>query len=151
MRQLAWLHAVPVPEQERKRNVAAAGPAPERQSRAEKIAANGGEPLLPLLCDELLYLIGYLWEAGPVTSAGMGPAPLSALEIQAWQRGAGIDLMPWEFLALRKLSRAYCGQLHDAETPDCPPPYGQPATDFDRSIVARKVGDAFKAFARAKR
>lgn len=84
-------------------------------------------------------------------ATGMGPTPLSAAEIDAWQRGCGIELQAWEFHILREMSRAYLAQLHESEKPDCPPPYGDPVNDFDRDVVSKKVSNAFQAFIQAKR
>lgn len=38
---------------------------------------------------------------------GMGPVPLSALELAAWCDGTGETLTQWEFATVLKLSRAY--------------------------------------------
>lgn len=44
-------------------------------------------------------------------AAGMGVAPVSALELMAWCQGMQHPLDPWEFEAVRLASAAYCAQL----------------------------------------
>lgn len=98
------------------------------------------------------YLIDHLWDVGPAGSSGMGPAVITYAELNAWQQCAGVELQPWETRILRLLSADYVTQGNQAEKPDCPAPYSSNDTqEFDRTIVAKKVGDALKAFARAKR
>ena len=85
-----------------------------------------------------------------VGSGYMGPVALTATEIDAWQRLSGLPLDPWEFKALRDMSRAYVSQLRESETPACPPPYGEQTLEFDRGIVAKKIGNAFKSLMQSK-
>lgn len=96
------------------------------------------------------YLIAYWQDIGLAQSGGFGSAPLSCLEVEAWQRCTGICLEPWEFKILRDMSRSYLSQLQEGEKPECPPPYGDPVQDFDREAVSKKVSNAFKAFILAK-
>jgi hypothetical protein len=97
-------------------------------------------------------LIDYLWEAGTAVSAGFGLAVITFVELRAWQQCAGIDLQPWEVRILRLLSSDYIAESKRAEKPDCPAPFSNNTIlEFDRAIVAKQVGDALKAFARAKR
>lgn len=98
------------------------------------------------------YLIDHLWHAGTVDNNGMGLAVITYAELVAWQQCAGVELQPWETRILRLLSADYVTESALAKKPDCPPPYSSNDTvEFDRAIVAKKVGDALKAFARAKR
>lgn len=97
------------------------------------------------------YLVAYWQDAGMVHSGGMGPAPMIPSELMAWQQGSGIDLTPWEFTVVLEMSRAYLAAKNDGTKPDCPPPYGDPVNEFDRSAVAKKVTNAFKAFMQAKK
>lgn len=69
------------------------------------------------------YLVGYLFEVGPVMPAGMGAGPVTHEELRAWQAGTGIELQPWEFRALRGLSQEYLTESHQAEQPDRPAPW----------------------------
>ena len=42
-------------------------------------------------------------------------------------------------------------QAKESEKPECEPPFGDPVNEFDRTIVSKKVGNAFRAFIQAKR
>lgn len=98
------------------------------------------------------YLLDHLWEVGPTGSNGLGQAVITYAELAAWQQCAGVELQPWEARILRLLSADYVAQAKQAEKPDCPAPYSSNhAVEFDRAVVAKKIGDALKAFARAKR
>lgn len=112
--------------------------------------ARGGRPLFPD-AGEAEYIIAYWFDLGKIQSGGMGPVPLSAAEIAAWEGLSGITLAPWEFRALRRMSEAYLQQLHESEKPECPPPYGNPVQIVDRDEVSKKVGNAFRALIQAKR
>lgn len=81
----------------------------------------------------------------------MGLVAIAFTELQAWQQCSGINLQPWEAHILRRLSSDYIAENRRAEKLDCPPPYGNPELEFDREVVARKVTNALKALARAKR
>lgn len=69
------------------------------------------------------YLVHYLFEAGPTMPGGMGPAPLTFVELESWQRQAAIDLDPWEVRLVRRLSVEYCAESQAASKPDAPPPF----------------------------
>ncbi|WP_396190714.1 hypothetical protein [Flavobacterium sp.] len=97
------------------------------------------------------YLASYWFELGLIGSGAMGPVAISATELLAWQQGSGNDLTPWEFKTLREMSRAYIASMTAAETPECPPPYGKQTEAFDRSLVSKKISNAFKAFIQAKK
>lgn len=68
-------------------------------------------------------IVARLIEIGLTGSTGMGPAPLSWLEIEAWQRVTGFDLMPWEARLLRTLSVDYIAEGRRAESENCPAPW----------------------------
>lgn len=55
------------------------------------------------------YMISLAQQMGWCGHGGMGPVPLSALEVSAWCDGTGEDLTQWEFATILKLSRAYVG------------------------------------------
>lgn len=97
------------------------------------------------------YLIAYWEDIGMAQIDGSGTSPLTATEIAAWQQITGTELLPWEFHVLREMSRAYLRQLHESEKPECPPPYGDPATLIDRESVGKKVASAFRAIMQHKR
>jgi len=145
VRQLAWFRTVP-----KQKNSKAVTSEEKSLTRAEKIEANGGKPLMPDI-GEAEYVLRYWFDLGAIETGGMSAAPLSAKEIEAWQSCTGIELTSWEFSIIQMLSRQYIAQLLDSERPECPPPYGDPVNDFDREQVGRKIGNAFKAFTQAKK
>jgi len=73
-------------------------------------------------CDAL-YLIEYLFDVGPVTHGGMGDAPLSHLELNAWQQNIGIELQPWEVRVMHRLSLEYLSESQKATAYDAPAPW----------------------------
>ena len=48
---------------------------------------------------------------------GMGPVPLSALELTAWCEGTGERLTQWEFATVLKMSRAYVAGTQAKDAP----------------------------------
>ena len=62
-------------------------------------------------------LIALAQGVGWCGQGGMGPVPLSALELTAWCDGTGEQLTQWEFATLLKLSRAYVAGVHAKEAP----------------------------------
>lgn len=59
---------------------------------------------------------------GACSHTGMGQAPLSWQEIEAWQVLNGISLKPWELSIIRKASAVYVEQSQLSGKVDCPPP-----------------------------
>ena len=92
------------------------------------------------------YIIGYWIDVGIVSNSGMGATILSSLEIQAWSSLVGLKLEPWEFQAIRKMSSGYCEYLRAGEDQSCQPPFGSVNDEFDRDVVSKKIGNAFKSF-----
>ena len=99
----------------------------------------------------LEYLLGYWQSVGRYSAGAMGPIPLSATEIQAWQKGTRTELMPWEFTAILEMSRGYISMLFEGQKPESTPPFGDPVREFDRDLVGKKVSNAFKAFLQARK
>lgn len=93
------------------------------------------------------YLIGYLWEIGPTMAAGMGAAPLSHVEIAAWQANVGIELQPWETRLLRRLSYDYLAESRAAESADSPAPWTAVVEAAVLSSSARKLQSSIRALA----
>lgn len=91
------------------------------------------------------YLIGYLWEMGPVLAGGFGHAPLTQGEIRAWQANVGITLQPWEARFMRRLSYEYIAETHRAESPDCKAPWSREVTPDVRAVVADRMMLAIRA------
>lgn len=56
------------------------------------------------------YLVGLLNEAGLMSSSGMGPVPLSWLEIDAWIRCTDLELTTWERLTIKRMSEEYVAE-----------------------------------------
>ena len=135
---------------DRGKSVASADAKPEQLTRAQKIERNGGFPLFPSV-GNADYVITYWHDLGVVESGAMGPIPLSSKEILSWQECTGVELEAWEFRVLRDMSRRYLIQHEESKKPECPPPFGDPVNDFDRDVLSKKVGNAFKAFIQAKR
>ncbi len=69
---------------------------------------------------------------------GMGQAPLSCTEIEAWQRCTQTRLEPWEFSLIRSASNAYVIQ---SVSDDTDPPYSE------QPHMKPVVAGAFKALA----
>ena len=93
------------------------------------------------------YLVAYLWDMGPTMVAGMGLGPVTYGEIAAWQSNTGVRLHQWEARILRQLSKDYIGELHDAEKPDCAPPWLREVEMIDKAAVADRMQRAIRAMA----
>lgn len=53
-------------------------------------------------------------------SGGMGLAPLPATEVEAWARGADVELTSWEFSLILRVSRNYIHGMRDERAPHMP-------------------------------
>jgi hypothetical protein len=119
VRQLAWLNAVPKPPEGSKR--ARAGAQAATRTRAEQMKRDGLRAEMPP--NPAPHLIDRLIEIGLTEAAGMGAAPLSWREIDAWQRMTAVPLAPWEARLMRRLSNDYLAESRRAEDETCPPPW----------------------------
>ena len=98
------------------------------------------------------YIIKYLFDVGPVQSGGMGAIPLTCQEIQSWQDQSGIELQPWEFNFIRKLSSDYLIESQKSEKPDYPAPYQPDVTsEQNREAVSMKIDNLFAALKMAEK
>lgn len=97
------------------------------------------------------YLVSYWQAAGKCNAGAMGPIPLTATDLLAWQQGTRTDLLPWEFSSLLEMSRGYISMIAEGEKLQTPPPFGDPVREFDRESVSKKVTNAFKAFIQARK
>jgi hypothetical protein len=88
------------------------------------------------------YLVGYLFEIGPVVPAGMGNGPISFSEIDAWSGITGRVLSPWEARILRELSIVYLNQQFLSEKPDCPAPSGDAV---DKKQLAKHIRNVLRS------
>jgi hypothetical protein len=131
---LAWLYTAPVVPGEKDPQI----------QRIEKMESDDIDPDLPDCQAE--YIVKYLFDVGPVQSGGSGAIPLTCQEIQSWQEQSGIELHPWEFNFIRKLSSEYLIESQKAEKPDYPAPYQPKVTsDQKREAVAMKIDNLFAA------
>lgn len=74
------------------------------------------------------YLISHLNDLGWVSNTGMGIAPITFKEIQAYNELTNSNLSGDEVLILRKMSIAYSNELQD-KNPHKKPPYKHTSTD----------------------
>lgn len=113
MRHLGWLHATP------------------KGSEKSRLATFKGmredHPMLEmpdLESDHAAgYLIGLLFEAGLMSSNGMGPVPISWSEICAWLEATELDVSVWDKLTVKALSEEYVSSLLQSTGPETPAPY----------------------------
>jgi len=75
------------------------------------------------------YLVGYLFEFGPVSKDGAWEAG----DVNEVERLLKVQFQPWESRALVKLSREYQGQLHAATKPEAPCPWPEVAWQYRRA------------------
>lgn len=133
VRHSAWLNTAPESN--------AKASQPDRRSRLERMQADRKDSTFqpPMPEVDAAYLVGYLFDAGPTLAGAMGPVQLPCSELLAWQAGAGIDLSPWEFGTLRRLSRDYLDESNHATSAARPPPFGD-------VIVSPNVNKKIDAF-----
>ena len=131
MRHSAWLNATPESATHEKQ---------QPISRLERLRKSDPDydPDMPLL-EGAAYLIGYLFEVGPVMSAGMGPGPITHTEILAWSDLTGVELQPWEVRYLRRLSFDYLSMSHVAEKADCPAPWGAARAQLTAKTMREQI------------
>lgn len=116
---------------------------PSDKTRAEQVEENGGFIELPE--QTAPYLLDYLQRIGVYGYGAMGPVPLSSVEIRAWCEGSGIELLSWEFEALRAASRAYVACLNGT---DDTLPYGNPDDLADQNVVDARLEAIFRRLTR---
>ena len=89
---------------------------------------------------EAMYLVSYLYEIGPTLPKGMGDAPLTHTEIEAWQRNTGIQLDAWESRVLHAASLAYLSESQRATKPDAEAPWADaPYLKQQSNLVALRM------------
>lgn len=97
--------------------------------------------------ESVSYIAGYWQDCGAVSHGAMGPVPLSSQELLAWAAGSGIQLTPFEFSAILKMSRAYVGAYQDGSQSNAKPPEGMAVYDnCNREKVSKNIKNAFKTF-----
>lgn len=123
MRHTAWLHATPYADTEK-------GSQKIEKSRIELLKEKGIAPSMPPL-EWGEYLIGYLFEVGPVLSGGMAAGKVTHTELLNYQINMGLELSPWECGIITRLSGEYAGESHAATKKESKPPFAQ-STDARR-------------------
>ena len=116
---MAWLNATPKPDPRSRRGKAAEHVT--RNSRIDDLKRQKITPQMPP--NPAPHMIDRLIEIGLTEAAGMGSAPLSWREIDAWCARTRVDLPPWEGRLIRRLSIAYLAESRLAESETCPPPW----------------------------
>ena len=118
-------------------------------SRLNKMQADGIVVDMPP-CDAL-YLVAYLFEAGPTMPSAMGETPLSHSELESWQRNTGIHLQPWECRAMKRLSIEYMSEAQKATDPGRPAPYtSADLSQQTRDAVSKQVTNSMRSYFLAK-
>ena len=137
---LAWWNAVPEspPSKVKRREE------PERKSRKAAKREAGEELDMPDVEPAFLFLLETLMEAGPTSTAGMGPVPLTWADIGAWEHSTGVELQPWESRLVRILSAEYLAQAQASEKFDCPAPWQPEQTEEKRTRVASHIRDVLR-------
>lgn len=113
-------------------------------TRLQTLRAQDAQPDIPA-AGPGAYLVGYLFDAGPIVNSSGSSAPLSWQDLSAWSSGTGIELQPWEARTLRTLSRAYLHSATAAQSPNCPAPYAEQPTPDQRTVVANSLRSIFGA------
>ena len=113
-------------------------------SRYKQRIASGQAVILPPIIDEVAYIVHSLFEAGPVSTTGMGSIPITWADLAAWQQGTGISLQPWELRLIRDLSAHYLSEGQLAEKHDCPAPWQAEIDEEEQKDVSKKVQNAFQ-------
>lgn len=136
---MAWLAAVPEHPDDKKDI--------KRVSRKAQYETDCVDITMPE-CDAI-YLVEYLFEVGPVISGGMGDAPISHLELDAWQRNTGIELQSWEVRAMHRLSIEYLSESQAAVKFDAPAPWiDAPYVKPVANMTASRMQNAMRELAK---
>lgn len=80
--------------------------------------------------------------------SGGATGPVSFTEIDCWARATGIDLLPWESLALRRLSVVFVREAERAKDPKRPAPW-KPVV-LDKKVISDGVLKVFKAMQKSR-
>lgn len=145
VRHCAWLNAVP--EESGSDQPTKKKPVTRREALRKELKMAETEELEMPPCDAQ-FLVGYLFEIGPTQGGGMGDAPLSHTEIEAFQRNTGIELDAWGARTLRRMSADYLAESQRAVAEDCPAPWQEaPYARPSRALVADRMRAATRALA----
>ena len=137
---LGWLHATPE------------GSKKSRMASFKEISEE--HPLLEMPDIEsdyaAGYIIGLLLEAGLMSSNGMGPVPVSWLEISAWLETTELEIGLWEKLTIKTLSEEYVNSLLQSTSPDKQAPFVSQGELLarERKITESKIMNTLSQFIR---
>ena len=132
---MAWLSATPKPPAGTKR--AQAADQQPTLSRIQQMKKDGIVPQMPP--NPAPHVISQLVEIGLTEAAGMGVAPVSWREIDAWCIRTAVDLLPWEARLMRRLSVEYVAESRRAESETCPPPWRAEVTQREIETEERRL------------
>lgn len=132
---MAWLNATPKPPTGSERAKALGDK--KLPTRIEAMRAQNEVPRMPP--NPAPHIIDRLIEIGLTEAAGMGIAPLSWCEIDAWCRRTCVAVTPWEARLIRSLSIAYVAEARAAESENASPPWRTEPTERERAMELARL------------
>lgn len=107
------------------------------RSRLQILLELDGTPSFPNISD-CEYVASLFDEMGGLVQSGMGIAPMSWQEIQAWSSLTGLELDPWEVITLKELSKEYCAMINECDDKNVFAPYTPEVVDagFSKHVFA---------------
>lgn len=93
----------------------------------------------PLPANEVQYLMQWFVESGMVLQGGMGPAPLTWGEVEAFSEGTRSRLSAWERQQIISMSRAYAAGLSAYKDQQAEAPY---QSDETAAEYAKRAEDS---------
>jgi hypothetical protein len=139
----AWLNATP----ERPKGDKSDKPLLSRiaKLKAEK-KDDDYQPEMPPV--DAVYLIGHLFDVGPVVGTGMGGVALRSEHLIPWQKETGVTLTVWEARTLRRLSADYLAESHKATAIDAVAPWEEsPDMAYIPNPKTESLRDSIRALA----
>lgn len=97
---------------------------------------NGQVPMPPVPDPKIM---GMLMEIGLHQSTGMGIAPLSWSEIQAWAQMTRTLPSPADVRLIRQLSVEYVAESHRADDENAPPPWRAPISEAEANLEEQRL------------
>lgn len=95
------------------------------------------------------YIADWWQRIGLSVAGSMGESALTTGQIRADLAAIGFSALPWEIIAIRRMSEAFVIQCSQAEKPNCPAPYPEPDSPIEdrRASIARRIEAAFRELA----
>lgn len=84
-----------------------------------------------------------------MSSTGMGPVPLSWVDIDAWLKVTELELPVWEKLTIRHLSEVYVNERMSNTDPNGLPPWVKPLSEED--VERERISNTLLAFLRSRK